>query len=798
MRKTILIVLLFCGLFALDFYHLNRAVEFSEIYPFKRVYKENDLLYKVDFVEEILPFGSVITEIEGNKVGKSNLIDVLKKQKYKQSISVTFEHEGREYIKTIFKEDRNSSYLTYLLLILLIANIYYIWGMFIYIIDPYQYQSRIYFLGNFMLGIFFFQLFEIFIFRDQQLILIAAILILGYLIVLLGYNISNRRIPAKIKYIFSILIIFLFSVSAYQVFTKPDYLIPVDYLLIYLVICMLFAVIKVMAKTGSVKNSFIYRRNILIILSILIGYVVPCITVLVSLFIELLIPIPIILCLTLTTPLLVGNGILQSTYYGIMHFRDKTSALVFISSLAAIISSVVLFFLYRVNIDDLFQSPYLYFTVISLALIFQGLYIFNKIYNRMGYKEKGEYAFSLQNIAELASSPEDLSFKLKNIYSEIIELTGIKEMKLVIFRDLIIDEYYFNLERYIEILPLNSDLARFLNINRKAFLKYQLIESSTLREEIVKFLDAREVSLVLPVFKGGDLKLSLLVGDKSGRRKRDEIFTNHEIQYFIGVADQLYQILENDRLYRDYITQKRYERELDNASYVQLRLFPKVVPDREQGLDINFYYRPYLRVIGDYFDFINIDDNRTAVIIGDVSGHGLSASMILSAVNSITYSMLREGMSLGKTFTEINFFLNSSFKGIELLTLFIGIYNKNTGELEYINAGHISPMLVKKEKKNVVFIENRVKILGADSEVNYSSSRTTLEKGDELILFTDGIIEIINEKNDEKLDEKRFLKIITDNIDKNIDGKINEIEKSISYFDEAIKDDITIIGVEIR
>ncbi len=797
MRAVIVNIILIPILFLLDFYYIDKAMNFSEIYPFNRVYMENSFVYKTDLSKDVVPRGSVIVKIENDPVDAKNFISILRKHGDKEVLSVTYSLKGVSWTKEIIKESINRGYYTYLLLILLFANVYFIWGLFVFMINPYQYQGKIYFICTTVISILYFQLCEIFIFRDYQILFVAAGLILGYLVVLLGYNIANQKMPRKLALLFIIVNILYFGFVSYQLYRYPYQPLPLISMLFYLVSCMVISAWKMISANRTAENPFLKRRNLIIIASVIISYIIPSIAVIISLFTGLSLPVPFILSFMLLTPLLVGNGILQSTYYGLMHFRYDTISIVIVNSLAVFAGAVLLGSFYFTADYTFYKSAHFYIVLLFFIFLFHFLFLFNRRNLNIGFRQKTEFAYSLQNIAELASSPEELRYKLKNIFSEIKNLTAVKDLKLVIFKNLIVDEYYINLDEFIEILPLNSDLARFLNVNKKPFMKYQLIESSTLREDVVKFLDKRDVILVLPVFKDRELLLALLIGEKKGAGT-DQIFSNHEIQYFIAVAGQFNQIIENDRLYRDYVTQKRYEKELDNASYVQLRLFPKVVPDRQRGLDINFYYRPYLRIIGDYFDFINIDDNRTAVIIGDVSGHGLSASMILSAINSITYSMLREGMSLDKTFAEINFFLNNSFKGVELFTMFIGIFDRASKVMEYINAGHVFPVLVRKETGEIEFIESRGKVLGADPDVKYFSSGITLGTGDELILYTDGIVEIINEATGERFDEKRFIKIIKDNLKANVDAKINAVEKDIDYFNEAIKDDITIIGIEIR
>jgi len=240
-----------------------------------------------------------------------------------------------------------------------------------------------------------------------------------------------------------------------------------------------------------------------------------------------------------------------------------------------------------------------------------------------------------------------------------------------------------------------------------------------------------------------------------------------------------------------------FEKELDLASSIQLRLLPKKAPERK-GMHISFYNRPFIKVTGDYFDFINIDKNRTAIIIGDVSGHGLSASMILSMTSSIMNAMLMEKLSIERAVEEINHFLNYRYNGVDLITMFVGVYNKSTRELIYVNAGHCTPVLIKSAKKEITSLEGRSKILGADPSANYFSSKCILGKNDEIILYTDGLVEIFNENMDAQLNEKILMDIIYQHRNKNVDQKLKAIIDIISEFKNgAIRDDITIIGIQI-
>ncbi|MDY6969922.1 MAG: PP2C family protein-serine/threonine phosphatase, partial [Spirochaetota bacterium] len=170
----------------------------------------------------------------------------------------------------------------------------------------------------------------------------------------------------------------------------------------------------------------------------------------------------------------------------------------------------------------------------------------------------------------------------------------------------------------------------------------------------------------------------------------------------------------------------------------------------------------------------------------------------LSVVSSITHVMLQEKKSISETLEEINHYLNFRCDGVELVTFFISIYNKKTKEFEYINAGHRTPILIKKDTGELSFLEGKASILGALPNVDYSSSTLTFNRGDEMILYTDGLVEIYNDNTGEDYNDETLMRTISESIDLEIEDKLNSIIEKINLFKNgSIRDDIIIIGIEV-
>lgn len=793
-RKATLLTLPL-ALILLNILFITKLLDFSEIYPFNRLAVGNILTLNINSDKDNSKYKSEIIEIEQEPVNKNNLFSLLRKYRDRRELNVSFKSNGIISKRTIKREDLNRYYIGFLLFLILFANIHYLWAYLTIVINPNIHVSRLYYKSSFLYSLFYFSLVDLYSFRDFQLFILVIFLLLGYHVILIGFNLSNQKISKTILITLLILAIIL-SILTLIDYSHPIKLLLYSCLFLYLIFCSIMSILKLFFSTRRDRDPYINSRNNLSIWSLFLGFLIPVTIFLLSFYSDSISTVYPSISLTIVIPLLIGNGVLQYDrhhYYGYKVFKIKDLRLVIIYCITAIIITIFINSSSSSFAFTLHSPLYYSIIIIFLFLILNIMLLFSKKANSISSNNQESFINSMQNIAELVSSPEDLSSKMRKIFLEIVRLTNTTSSKLILFKDSL-DKYYDHLEGYIENLCEGSYLANFFDMNREIIIKYQLIKNTSLEGNIFRFLDERNIVIVVPVYEGKEIRAALMIGKKG----TDELFSNEEINYLKAVVTQLYQLIENDRLYRDYIIKRNYERELDNASYVQLRLFPKMAPKKGRGLDISFYYRPYLRVIGDYFDFFNVDSNRTAIIIGDVSGHGLSAAMILSAINSITYAMIREKKSLEMTFEEINFFLNNSFKGIELMALFVGIYDKTKNELAYINAGHPSPILLKRDKKDLQLIEGRSKVLGADPNANYSSSICTFNKNDELILYTDGAVEIYNDEKGYELNEEKFLNIIAENFEQNVDQKIIELEKNINLYSDAIRDDITIIGVKIH
>ncbi|HNH08542.1 MAG TPA: PP2C family protein-serine/threonine phosphatase, partial [Leptospiraceae bacterium] len=141
-------------------------------------------------------------------------------------------------------------------------------------------------------------------------------------------------------------------------------------------------------------------------------------------------------------------------------------------------------------------------------------------------------------------------------------------------------------------------------------------------------------------------------------------------------------------------------------------------------------------------DFIQSEDGRLYIFLGDITGHGVGSGLLVSAVKAIIRSNVEMNRPLQKIFETINRFLNERYPGFEFMSLFGLVYDSQSSSSEYINAGHVPPVIIGKNGDRRRF-EATETLLGV-APGRYPSVRLSLEPGDKMFVFSDGIVEALN------------------------------------------------------
>ena len=243
---------------------------------------------------------------------------------------------------------------------------------------------------------------------------------------------------------------------------------------------------------------------------------------------------------------------------------------------------------------------------------------------------------------------------------------------------------------------------------------------------------------------GGDLKHGALLGVIYLDSRRIAAFSAIDRQILDALGGQAASILDNARLVEKERERQRLEQELSIARTIQQALVPHGLHDFPH-LAVTGVHHPCTEVGGDYFDVVPVDEDRTAFLIADVSGKGLGAALLTTMLQG-ALSGLSMGADPVKVFNHVNKFLCRHDEVGRYATMFIGIVGRD-GMLEYIKAGHPSPLLLRKGQVTELYNEGSFPV-GLIPEADYESARMQLEPEDTLVLFSDGVTEAENPNHD--------------------------------------------------
>jgi len=242
---------------------------------------------------------------------------------------------------------------------------------------------------------------------------------------------------------------------------------------------------------------------------------------------------------------------------------------------------------------------------------------------------------------------------------------------------------------------------------------------------------------------------------------------------------------------------ERIESELNIASEIQMGVLPKIFPPFPNRPEFNLYasIRPAREVGGDLYDFFMIDDQHLCFTVGDVSGKGVPAALFMTITQTLIKT--RIGLSASHTLHQVNNDLSHDNPSMMFVTLFLGILNIVTGELEYCNAGHNPPYLISSDLDSVQPLATTDGIaLGIMEDYFFSTHHITMTSGETLFLFTDGVTEAMNSKAElfsETRLEKRLKGLGREPVDRINKLVTQEIEDFTSGALQT--DDITILVI---
>jgi phosphoserine phosphatase RsbU/P len=261
------------------------------------------------------------------------------------------------------------------------------------------------------------------------------------------------------------------------------------------------------------------------------------------------------------------------------------------------------------------------------------------------------------------------------------------------------------------------------------------------------------------------------------------------------LTSQVAIIIEKERLHEQVVEKKRIEAQLEIARQVQLELLPNHDPQFED-FDISAYIFPAEEVSGDYYDWVRIFDDQIGITVADAVGKGIPAALLTAFLRASIRAGVQTGYASHILLSKINNLLWDSVKDNQFVTAIYGILDTTNRTFVFSNAGHNPPLLIKPDGE-YRFVEYGDTPLGMFADARYHQHFIRFEKGQVMVLYTDGITEAANDA-DEEYGTERFAKRVLECIDLPAKEMIDYIRKGVADFTERkfLDDDGTLFIVK--
>lgn len=335
----------------------------------------------------------------------------------------------------------------------------------------------------------------------------------------------------------------------------------------------------------------------------------------------------------------------------------------------------------------------------------------------------------------------------------------------------------------------NQSLLGWMHLNKKPLLLNDPRTDQRFRG--VTWDDSIRSLLCVPMMVKSELHGVLTVYNKKGTGR----FSEEDQRLLAIIAGQSAQVVENARLIEEEQNLRRMEEEVRLAAKIQLDLLPQAGP-AIPGYDIAGKSIPARVVGGDYFDFIPIDSARFALCLGDVSGKGLPASLLMANVQATLRGQTLLGASPSQCIQRSNKLLFESTSSEKFVTLFYGILDTERHTLHFCNAGHDNPFIFSRTGE-VRRLKSGGIVLSIMEDFPYEDEMVEIASGDVLVIYSDGICEAVN-PSDDQFGEERLASVVREHITKPAPDLVEHIIAAVkSHAATAPQmDDMTLVVVK--
>jgi len=424
--------------------------------------------------------------------------------------------------------------------------------------------------------------------------------------------------------------------------------------------------------------------------------------------------------------------------------------------------------------------------------------------DRVFFRKEYDYGEIIDTISGAMTSLLDMGQILKRLTQTFIEDMFINTTSVMLLNPATA-EYQVSIaegERKRDIegrkFTRNQPLMKIIEERKRELTKYDVLEDpkyKSVSESCANDFEALQASLMVPlVFQ--DKVIGLL---NLGEKKSGKFYNREDIDLLHALANQSAVAIENARLFQENLEKQRMEEELNIARDLQISMLPAACPEIK-GFTIAATSIPAREVGGDFYDFIEMGEDRAGFVVGDVTGKSVSGALVMSSSRSVFRMLSEEQLSVGDIMTRANSRIKKDITTGMFVALLYAVLNAKDRTVSLCSAGQTQPIHISAKTGEAVLVETKGDNfpLGILDDADYLETQLQLEAGDRVVFYTDGIVEAMN-KQKEMFGFDRLLEVVkgarslsADSLLKDITDKVNEFAGGA-----AQHDDLTVIVVSV-
>lgn len=348
-------------------------------------------------------------------------------------------------------------------------------------------------------------------------------------------------------------------------------------------------------------------------------------------------------------------------------------------------------------------------------------------------------------------------------------------------------------------LKQGDPLMEIIRREKRELTRYDVLEDpryKAVSERCAGDFARLNASLIIPLVYQNQVIGSLNLGEK----KSGKAYNREDIELLRTIASQGAVAIENARLFQENLEKQRMEEELSIARDLQMSMLPASCP-KIKGFEISATSTPAREVGGDFYDFIEMRTDLLGLVLGDVTGKSVSGALVMAASRSVFRMLSEEQLTVGEIMIRANSRTKKDIKKGMFVALLYAVLNSKDRVLSFCSAGQTHPIHFSSETGRANLLETKGDKfpLGILDDADYQETQMALKPGDNVVFYTDGIVEAMNEEG-EILGFERLLSVVEGSRGTSADALLKEILKRVDQFvgGAAQHDDITVIVISVE